>query len=155
MKEGNSTCIMSSDNDTAAGNPGLYDAHPARLTCNAGLFAGDERMLKLIVAVMLVTAGAACAATVDFTCEPTEVAVFQNRIHVKCAQSYNDGGATIWYWAVSVSGVQWANRFLSTSTTALVSGRKLVIQFTAGDTSGTRFGCLAQDCRRALVITIR
>ncbi|MBM3744313.1 MAG: hypothetical protein FJW34_00775 [Acidobacteria bacterium] len=112
-------------------------------------------MLKLIVAVIMVTGTVASAAAVDFTCDPTEVAVYANRIHVKCAQSHKDGAAVIWYWAVPVTDAQWANRFLSTSTTALVSGRKLVLQFTAGDTSGTSFGCLAKDCRKALVLTIR
>ena len=90
----------------------------------------------------------------DFTCNPAEVAVFPERIHVKCSSSAADGSATIWFWAISTSDAQRANRFLSTATTALVSGRTLRFSFKPGDASGVSFGCLAKDCRTPWAIAI-
>ena len=90
----------------------------------------------------------------DFVCEPTEVAVYKSRIHVKCSTSATDGQATIWFWAVSTADTDHANHFLSTATTALIAGRNLKISYTPGDTSGQSFGCQANDCRVPWAITI-
>ncbi len=89
--------------------------------------------------------GAAPAA--DFICEPTEVAVYQGRLHVRCSQTVNDGGDIIRFWAVSTANAQHANRFLTLAASALVSGRNLKMSYTPGDTSGAAFGCQANDCR--------
>ena len=107
-----------------------------------------------VLAVLFGFFGNLAAMAADFACSPIEVAVYRNRIHVKCSASANDGTATIWYWAVSTVEAHAANRFLSTATTALVSGRKLNFEFGPGDTSGQSFGCLAKDCRTPSRITI-
>jgi hypothetical protein len=97
--------------------------------------------------------GAALVATpavaAEALCTPTEVAVFLNRIHVRCEQPTRDGNRTIWFFAVPTSNAQRANRFLSTATTALVASRTLRFHYDAGNTSGAAFGCLAFDCRVA------
>jgi len=107
-------------------------------------------VLTFIVGVLSATPVMAA----DFNCTPTEVAVFPERIHVKCSSSATDGTANIWFWALSTSDAQRANRFLSTATTSLVSGRTLRFSFKPGDTSGAAFGCLAKDCRTPSIIAI-
>jgi hypothetical protein len=103
--------------------------------------------------LILLLASPATAA--EYLCTPMEVAVFANRIHIRCSASHSDGGSTIWFWAVPTSDAQWANRVLSTATTGMVAGRKLYLTFTPGDTSGQDFGCLAKDCRTITVIGLR
>lgn len=90
----------------------------------------------------------------DFSCEPSAVAIRHERIAVLCDETVPDGNATISWWAVSTSDAEWANRFLSVATTALVSGRRLQFRYTVGDTSGVPFGCLANDCRTPVRIVI-
>ena len=87
------------------------------------------------------------AVAAEATCTPTEVAVFDNRIHVRCEQAVRDGTRTIWFFAVPTSQALRANRFLTTATTALVASRTLRFLYKAGDTSGTDFECLAHNCR--------
>lgn len=106
--------------------------------------------LKKLFSALAVVTGVSASTSVtaaDFSCTPIEVAVYAERIHVRCSEPASDGSAAIWFWAMSTSDAQHANRFLSTTTTALVSGRKLIFGFTPGDTSGVSFGCLAHDCR--------
>lgn len=99
------------------------------------------------IAVLGVLAAPASALASEFSCKPDEVTVWKNRVHVRCTQTVKDGTDTIRYWAVPVSDAERANRFLSSGSTALVSGRSLYFSWTAGDKSGTSFGCLAKDCR--------
>lgn len=94
------------------------------------------------------------AAAEDFVCEPTDVTVYQGRVHVRCLEPELDGGSEIWFWAVSTANPDHANRFLTLATTALVSGRSLIFGYTAGDTSGTGFGCQADDCRTPWKISL-
>lgn len=91
----------------------------------------------------------------SFMCTPTEVAVFKSRIHTRCSSAAKDGTTNIWFWAVSTSDAQHANRFLSTASSALISGRKILFAYNSGDTSGKSFGCLAKDCRVPWAITMR
>ena len=110
-------------------------------------------MLKTIFAIIVALSllGTAQTALADtFTCTPTEVMVYPKRIHVRCSKpaiSMSSGTSRIWYFAVSTINADYANRFLSTGTTALVSGRKLSINFTGSNTSGTSIGCAYLNCR--------
>ncbi len=111
--------------------------------------------LKLLGSTFLI--GLAFTSTVpaaDFVCQPTEVAVYQGRLHVRCSQTVNDGGNVIRFWAVSTANAQHANRFLTVAASALVSGRNLKMSYTPGDTSGSAFGCLASDCRVPWAVTL-
>jgi hypothetical protein len=115
-------------------------------------------MCKVLVALAAFIGLARSAAADDVACTPTEVAVYHNsspRVHVKCSAAQTDGSSTIWYWAIQTTDPQWANRFISVATTALVSGRDLTIRYTPFDTSGAAWGCGSTDCRTALVITLR
>ena len=106
----------------------------ARLAASLGL---------LFVALLAATP----AGADDFTCTPTEVAVFEGRIHVRCSDTVEDGNATIRFWAVATTDAEYANLFLSTAVTALISGRSLILKYTPGETSGTAFDCGADNCR--------
>lgn len=96
----------------------------------------------------------AFAAEATHACTPTETMASTNRVHVRCSSSTNDGGDVIWWFAVSTSDDHNANRFLSQVTTALVSGKNLVLHYVQGDTSGASWGCAASSCRRATAARI-
>lgn len=83
------------------------------------------------------------ASADETNCTPSNVAVFDARVHVKCVESV--GG--IQYFAVSNADSAKASRTLSVINSAIVTGRSLFIWYTPSDTSGTSFGCQAKDCR--------
>ena len=120
-----------------------------------------KKLFFTLAVVIGFTAPTVVTAT-DFSCSPIEVAVYAHkassayldRIHVRCSAPAMDGKDSIWFWAVSTSDAQEANRFLSTASTALVAGRKLKFSFDPGDTRGASFGCLAHDCRIPWAIVI-
>lgn len=81
-----------------------------------------------------------------FTCTPYRVAAFTNRVHIWCSSPAPGG---ISWFAVSTSDSGSASRFLSIFTTAKVTGKNVIIFYTASDTSGNAWGCNAADCRIA------
>ena len=109
-------------------------------------------LVLVLVAACFFTAPAYAA---NFLCTPTEVAVFENRIHARCSTAAKVGTANIWFWAVPTSDAHHANRFLSTASSALISGRKLLFAYNPQDSSGKSFGCQANDCRKPWAITLR
>lgn len=88
-------------------------------------------------------------------CTPIEVAVYESRLHIRCAQGVADGSATIYFWALPATKAQYANRFLSLGSTALVAGRRVAFLYTPGDTSGAAFGCAASDCRNVYAVVLK
>ncbi len=88
-------------------------------------------------------------------CTPVEVAVYEGRLHIRCAAGVADGAATIYFWAIPAAKAQFANRFLSLGSTALVAGRHLAFLYTPGDTSGAAFGCAASDCRNVYAVLLK
>jgi hypothetical protein len=105
----------------------------------------------LAVAVLLVTSSAPTQASAPtapadvFTCTPTGVAAFTNRVHVRCNPAAPGG---ISYFAVCTSpDSASASRFLSIFTTAKVTAKGLDIYYTPSNTSGTACGCASGDCR--------
>ena len=118
-------------------------------------FEGAVWACRLAVGFALLTAFGPAAAAADITCSPTEVAVYPNRVHVVCSANQTDGGSTILYWAVPSSDAHLANRFMAIASTALVSGRTLVLRYLPGDLSGQSFGCLSQDCRQVIMFGVR
>jgi hypothetical protein len=81
-----------------------------------------------------------------FTCTPTHVGVFTNRVHVRCNPAAPNNIAYFAYCSAGGNSTT-ANRFLSAFTTAKVTAKDLTIYFTASDLSGTDCSCLASDCR--------
>jgi hypothetical protein len=82
-------------------------------------------------------------AAVWVTCTPVSVATLNNRVHVRCAESY--GGVD--FFAAPTSNPAHAARILSTLSTAQVAGRTLDILYDPADTSGSAFGCGESNCR--------
>ena len=77
------------------------------------------------------------------TCTPNQVAAYQNRIHVRCNESYSG----IHYFAYPTTNAAAAARYLSLLASAQVAGHTLSILYDPADTSGPAYGCLAGDCR--------
>lgn len=100
-------------------------------------------LLPAVFAALVGYVPAAAAAT--YTCTPKQVASFTNRVHVLCTAPATGG---IDYFAVCSEGNSaYASRVLSAFTAAKVAGKRLLVYFSAADTSGTACGCLAGDCR--------
>ncbi|NVJ02080.1 hypothetical protein HV824_28715 [Myxococcus sp. AM009] len=100
------------------------------------------RLIPALALGMSLTATPALADSAS--CVPTNVAVFSNRIHVKCAASVAGG---IWFFALASSDTAFMNRTLTLLTTALASGRTLAVDYNPSSTAGTSVGCLSSDCR--------
>jgi hypothetical protein len=84
-----------------------------------------------------------------FSCVPTEVIEFQNRIHVKCSNTHSVGTDRINYIAIDKRDLQKANRFVDLATAAMACGH--VFRVDIPDSSTTNVGnCLANDCRTPL-----
>ena len=116
------------------------------------------RGIRLLMGVLAVfaCASAADAQLVVHSCQPTEVASLENRIHVRCANA-TAGGITFFSLGTkrNADETAFAVRALSIASTALVSGRGLSIRFEASSTAGAQFGCLASDCRLIEMIFLR
>ncbi len=76
-------------------------------------------------------------------CTPDNVAVFSNRIHIRCNESYSG----IRYFAYPTSNAASSARFLSILTSAQVSGHTVQVRYDPADTSGVSYDCAASDCR--------
>lgn len=105
--------------------------------------------LALVVTCLLVPAVHASPTT--FACHPTEVAAFDNRIHVLC----NPTAGAIGFFAVSTANTAKADRFRELATAAIVHDKVLVIFFDSFDLSGGTFGCNNANCRNATGILLR
>lgn len=92
------------------------------------------------------------AAATWYTCVPSNVAAFSQRIHVRCSASVGPG---IWYFAVPTSNAAHAARMLSLLSTAHVAGRTLYIWSDPDDTSGASIGCQTNDCRLIIAAEMR
>lgn len=79
-------------------------------------------------------------------CTPVNVAAYEVRIHVRCAEST----AGIYFYALATNDSTHTARVLSILSTANVAGRTLFILNDPGDLSGSSIGCLVSDCRLIL-----
>ena len=82
-----------------------------------------------------------------YTCKPVDVSVYPERIHVRCDKPASGGIA---FFAVSTAFEDPAHvaRVLSVLLIARGTGKNVVVEYDPADTSGTDFGCRANDCRR-------
>jgi hypothetical protein len=105
-------------------------------------------LVVLVVSVALLMAIRSSQASTPadfFSCTPTGVATFIERVHVRCSPADPNG---ITYFAVCTANDSAnASRFLSVFTTAKVTGKNIGIYYTLADTSGTSCGCSTADCR--------
>lgn len=104
------------------------------------------------------------AVDVTKVCKVTEVLVINNstispdHVHIKCALGVLDGANTIFYYALpnnsSVKDSAVATQLVNLGNTSLTTGKQLIVTFTAGDTSGTVYGCKSGDCRKPKIVRI-
>jgi hypothetical protein len=97
----------------------------------------------VLAVVAMSTIGAAPARAAIIKCQPDEVAVWPNRIHLRCEAAT----AGVSYFVVPVSDAAHAARMLSVISTALVAGRSMLVTYEPSDTSGTNIGCPISNCR--------
>src|SRR5262245_16400101 len=71
------------------------------------------------------------------------VTSYQERVHLRCKENVEG----INFFAVPTSDPHWAARVLDIGLAAVTSKRWVIIGFDLDDTSGTSFGCQANDCR--------
>ncbi len=83
-------------------------------------------------------------AASPFTCTIANVAVYENRIHVKCVPG--DGAIFYFAYAVDSAHSSTANRMLATANSAYAVGDKLVVWYDS-NSSHNPPGCLVSDCR--------
>jgi len=82
----------------------------------------------------------------SFTCTPTRIAVFPNRVHVRCDAAAPPGNA-IWYFAAPTgTDSKYANRVLSIMLTAQALSKDIWIFYDLAG-NGAAWGCQADDCR--------
>jgi hypothetical protein len=126
-------CMVAPLRERASGRRSMSDSK--RLMAAASLAA---------VAILCgLTAGTAPAQAAIIKCQPDEVAVWSNRIHVRCEAAV----AGVSYFAVPVSDAAHAARMLSVISTAVVAGRAMLLTYEPSDTSGTSIGCPISNCR--------
>jgi hypothetical protein len=88
------------------------------------------------------------------------VAVFTNRVHIWCPTTTPVASAP------ALSGIYWfafptspdsaaASRFMSLMQSAILASRTVWVEANPTDTSGTSFGCAADNCRRIYGLEIR
>jgi hypothetical protein len=85
------------------------------------------------------------AAPMQLSCTVSGVAVFENRIHVRCATPVFGFS----FFAVATADSPNAARFSTIFNAARINNRPLTILFDPLDLSGSAFGCLNSDCRVA------
>ena len=78
-------------------------------------------------------------------CTPTEVAAFENRIHIRCEQTLDDG---IRYIALPTTDSGHASRVLTLMTSPALARRVLRVRYDPDDLTGASFGCQNRNCRR-------
>ncbi len=127
----------------------MFTGHATAQQPAAPLALGQEKsMLVASQAAQLqqMPASASSSTATWTTCTPQAVAVFAERVHVRCVESV--GG--IVYFAAPTSNNSHAARILSVLTAAHASGGTLQILYDPADTSGADIGCNANDCRLIL-----
>jgi hypothetical protein len=112
-----------------------------------GLYLGNTRMETATAAVVNQPSevlAAPEAPSAQHVCVPENVAIFTNRIHIKCTTAA-DGG--IRYFALSTADSKHTARVLSLLLTAKASGQRVGVDYNPNDTSGGAIGCATSDCR--------
>ena len=109
-----------------------------------------KALVKSAALAALCTLPASAQALDGFNCKVTEVAVFSDRVHVKCSAT-----TPISYYAVPTAGNSAeAARFTTMASMALGGYLYVEYEFYGPDT-GSSFGCLGYNCRRALSFALR
>jgi hypothetical protein len=110
--------------------------------------------VAVISLIHLLPAPEASAAQVWANCKPTEVAVWNNRVHVRCSVAAPGG---IEFFAVQILSGNAADvdRFVNLTSRAITNARLVSILFESTDTSPNAWGCLAGNCRRPIAYVLK
>ena len=92
------------------------------------------------------------APTEYHKCAPIEVAVYPERIHVRCSAPGPPGN--IYFFALGTTDSSHTARVLSILSMAHVASQNLGITYDAGDISGEDIGCLSGDCRLIQIVNM-
>lgn len=112
-----------------------------------------QYQVGIYVLAALFFATPAFAVTQTHTCKSTEVAVFAERIHVRCNTPATVSTSTgIIFFALSTSNSVHVARILSLLTSAHIAQKTIWITFDPNEVSAATFGCLVNDCRRILSV---
>ena len=79
-----------------------------------------------------------------YACKPESIFAAYLRVHVKCSNPING----IQIFAASTDASDQSTRFLTLMSQARGSGKDVHVFYDPDDTSGTSFGCKAEDCRK-------
>jgi hypothetical protein len=105
-----------------------------------------------LFAVCILLVASTASAHQSFTCTPSNIASFSNRVHVECNPGLNP---TLKYFAVPTTDAAAAQRFLDIALAAILNNKTLTIRYELLDGGvGAAFGCAIADCRAASGITI-
>ncbi len=91
--------------------------------------------------------------TTWFGCQAVEVMEYDDRIHVKCANTQGLGRDQVRYVAVDKRDKDRANRFASLGTAAVVGGKVFQVKIPVGSGSNVP-GCADRDCRTPVAFGI-
>jgi hypothetical protein len=118
------------------------------------LWAAGLMGLAVILGVMAIvirstpSVAAAPTAGATFTCNPDLVVSANVRVVAHCPAGFMINPTTVIFWfAYPTSDSANASRMLSLFETAKATGSTITFYFDTTDTSGTAYGCQANDCR--------
>lgn len=92
---------------------------------------------------------------------PNHIGLFSNRVHVFCQSTTPVGSAPaldagiFWFAVPTAPDSAAASRFMSLLQTSVITAKPIWLQVVPNDTSGTSFGCGANDCRRIYAMEMR
>lgn len=98
------------------------------------------------------------AAPAYHSCKVVDVMVAPgSRVHIRCDNGYPGNPSLVFFAlpAASNDNILRANQVQSLGMAALAAGRPVLFTFDDADTSGTSFGCGANDCRRIIAVSMR
>jgi hypothetical protein len=85
-------------------------------------------------------------------CTLAKVGVFAGRVEAECTST---GAPPFRFWAVPASDLRFADKFFTSLVSAMISSRRIQMEYTLNDTSGSSFGCAAATCRRITSFTVK
>jgi hypothetical protein len=116
----------------------------------------SARLLAEIVLILIILVGVLSSSVATQAQAPSivDVAVFNNRVHVRCTSKFITVNSGV---SPEITGVEWlavptsdnatSSRYLSLFETALLSGKPLTFYLDPMDLSGGAWGCGTGDCR--------
>ena len=109
----------------------------------------------LVASYLVILANPSIAA--EAHCKPVNVAQIDTRVHIQCdAPILDDGKSILWFALPTVDAEGNTNdimrdnaaRFMSMGMAAIAADKVMRFWYVSNDTSGSVYGCGANDCRK-------